>query len=213
MSEDAVKEAIKSIFVAPEVVAKVVETVVPGKRPAGWSRKSNATYYNEHCALQLKQVLDAMSVDRQDRIYRYDEWKHLSPTTVYIRINQSLNYLLDRLDPDKKYKDMCQRICIRRSRQHNGVVIQFLEEYRATDTSSFLPSAVIPNAQAPKWKDKMEKWIEESVPGDKPFVQENLMLSNDDIRELKLQFAGVKNIAASITARSVKLIKIVPQSL
>jgi hypothetical protein len=179
---------------------------VHGNKPSGWSRRSNATYYREAYALQMKATIDAMWEDRQDRFYSYETWKHMSHNSVYLRINQSIRYLVDNLDPEHKYARFMQMVSITRER-NKGVKITFNEEYRFADTSSFSPAPVIPQSETPKWKQKIETWLEESEPGDKPFILEGLMLSAEEVRELKLQFAGLKNVGASISASTIRLIK------
>lgn len=203
---DEIRNKIREIFVSPELSAKVVDIVVHGNRPNGWSRRSNATYYREQYALQMKSTIDQMWIDRQDRFYSYETWKHMSHNSVYLRLNQSLRYLVDNLDPDKKYARFLQMVSITRER-NKGVKITFNEEFRHADTSSFSPAPVIPKSEAPKWKQKIEMWLEESEPGDKPFLLEGLMLSPEEVREVKLTFAGLKNVGASISHSTIRLIK------
>jgi hypothetical protein len=210
MSED-IKEQIKKIFGSPETSAKMIDLLVTGKKPSGWSRRSTATYYGESYALQVKKTLDAMLVDRQDRIFRYDNWSHMSHNSVYLRINQSIRYLLEELDQDHTYAKLMRMIAITRER-NQGVKLTFKEEFRNGDASTFEAAPVVPASEAPKWKQKIELWLEESEPGDKPFVLDNLMLSQDEVKELKLQFLGLKNVIPSITAQCVKLMKINPPS-
>ena len=205
MSDD-IKNKIREIFVSPELSSKVVDIVVHGNKPSGWSRRSNATYYREPYALQIRDTIDAMWADRQDRLFRYSDWKHMSHNSVYLRINQSIRYLVDNLDPDHKYARFLQMVAITRER-NIGVKITFNEEYRFSDTSTFSPSPIIPKSEAPKWKQKIETWLEESEPGDKPFILEGLMLTPEEIKDLKLQFAGLKNVGASISGSTIRLIK------
>ena len=180
--------------------------VTNGRRPQGWSRKSNATYYKSVYAEQFIKVLDAMFDDRQDRMYRYDQWKHMTPASVYLRVNQSIRYLLDNMDPDQKYAKLLDMICITRER-NVGVKLTFREEFR-NGSSEFSPSSVVPAAEMPRWKQRIEDWLNECEPGGKPFILENLLLSPEEVRDLKLEFVGITNVMSSITSNSIKLIKV-----
>jgi len=120
-NESTVKEAVEKLFVNPEQSKAVLAALVPSKRPAGWSRRSRATYYTEEYAMQVKRVLDNILQDKQDRLWRYEDWKQFSPTTVYLRINQSLRYLLDYMDADGRYKKLMSTLEIYRDRSAKGI--------------------------------------------------------------------------------------------
>ena len=202
-----INEQIKKIFVSPELSAKVADVLIEGKKPSGWSRRSTATYYGQQYAIQIKAVLDAMMADKQDRWYYYKEWPHMSHTSVYLRINQSLRYLLEVMDPDHRYSTFMSTVAITRER-NVGVKLTVKEEYRDGALKTFIPVAIVPSLELPKWKQKIEKWLEESEPGDKPFILEGLMLTSEEVKNLKIEFLGLSNIISSITSSSIKLIKI-----
>jgi hypothetical protein len=206
MNDEEIKKRVDALFVNPDTTKRVVD-IITNNKPDGWSRRSNATYYKECYAIQAKKVLDAMAADRKDRIYRYDVWKHMTPASVYLRVNQSMRFLTEHLDEDRTYTRLLETISVTRER-NIGVKLTFLEEFRDKDTATFMPDSVIPAVEIPKWKEAMEDWLETSDVGDKPFVQTNLMLTADEIREIKLQFVGVTNIMASITSQAIKLVKI-----
>lgn len=205
---DEVKNAIKSIFVNPVTASKAVDMLVHShKKPQGWSRRSNAPYYKERYALQLKEVLDAMIEDHQVRLYRYSEWPGMSPQSLYLRINQSIRYLCDCMDtPEHKYARFCETLVLSRER-NIGVRIEIRNGLETSD-HVFAPSSVVPQYEAPRWRQKIETWLEEAEPEHGPLLIENLMLSPDEVRELKLQFAGLQNVQVSITATTIKLLKV-----
>lgn len=208
MSDLNAEERLKKIFKDPVQQAKVVDHVVHNK-PLGWSRRSNAPYFKEEYALQLKEVVDQMLIDRQDVCYSYDDYlKHygIARETLYLRINQSKRYLLEFLDPDKIYAKFFERAQINRERGI-GVTIKFIPEFRSGE-SDFKPRAIEPPEQKAKWQKEMERWLEESEPGDDPFYKDKLALSPEEIGTIKLQLRPLVNVLASITAHTIKLVKI-----
>lgn len=206
MSDDTVKEAIKKIFVHPEVSERAVDLLVPNHaKPRGWSRRSNAPYFKECYAIQLRVEIDKMIEDGQNRVYMYDQWPHMTPTSVYLRINQGLRYLTTFMDPDGKYGKFLERVAITRKRNY-GVELKLITD--TTGVKDFAPQQVVPSTETPRWKQRIEDWLEKSEPGGEPFVLTNLMLSPDEVRELKLQFHGLTSVQHSITATTIKLLKL-----
>src|SRR4051812_14140417 len=99
MSEEVdkeIKKRIEGIFPNPQTASAIVDLVVH-KRPKGWSRKSNATYYKEIYAKQMKESVDKMIETGNRLVYKYEVWcneddGNMSPGTLYLRINQSIRY-------------------------------------------------------------------------------------------------------------------------
>lgn len=206
MSDETIKDTIKKIFVNPEVSQRAVDLLVPSKnKPQGWSRRSNAPYFKEEYALQMKLELDKMMVDQQDRVYHYDKWPHMTPNSVYLRINQSLRYLTTFLDPNGIYARFLQSVSVKRKRGY-GVEMKFISHLLGTN--EFSPQSVVPSAETPRWKQRIEEWLERSEPGSEPLIIENLMLTLEEVRALKLEFAGLQTVQHSITATTIKLIKV-----
>jgi len=207
-SPDSPENRLKKIFVDPKHQAKIVDYLVHGK-PSGWSRKSNAPYYREEYALQLKKVADQMMTDRQDVFYPYDDYLEqygISRETLYLRINQSKRYLLEQLDPDHIYARFFERVRIERERGV-GIMIRFIPEFR-DGPSDFKPRTIEPVEQKYKWQKDMDIWLEESNPGDEPFYKDKLALSPEEITALKIQLKTLSNVLSSITVHTIKLVKI-----
>lgn len=209
-THEEIKKALQDMLGTETGAKKVVEALADKQdKPAGWGRRSSASYYNEVYAEQSKKVLDEMMIDRKDRLFSYGAWPHLSAQSVYLRVNQSLRFLVDHADKDGVYRKFLSMISITRER-NLGVKLTFIEEFRNGPGSTFAPTIVVPSSDVAKWKQRMETWLEDSEPGEAPFVVNNLLLSPDEIKDLKLEFAGLKSVLASISATSVKLIKINP---
>lgn len=205
MNNDDIKNRLKEIFPSPEVASAVVDLVVKGEKPQGWSRRSNAPYFKKIYAEQIKREVDKMIETKSSIVFRYSVWcndNRMSPSTLYNRINQSIRYLVEKMDHDNYYQHWYESVKVER-RTKVGVVIEYIAGMESDEGFSAEP--IMSREQMPLWKRKMEEWLE----GDSiiPFVQEGLALTPDEILELKQQFAQLTSVAASITSSVIKIIK------
>ena len=201
--QPTISSQLRKIFQDPIVTKKVVDVITQDdSKPIGWGRRSRAPYYKEAFALNLKKAIDGMIESQQDVVYDYkyfrDNWG-LSKNTVYLMVNQSQRYLLERMDPDKKYERFFETAKV--TVVHGaGVAIRFNREHIAS-------RPVEPEAEGPKWKQEMDEFLENAQPGE-TYKQEKLCLSDTERQELEIMLAGVSGIMCSITAGSVKIVKI-----
>ncbi len=200
-----IKERLQSIFPDPATAASVVDLVVHAKKPRGWHRKSNAPYYKEVYALQIKRDIDRMIADegRSSITYRYAIWcgedSNMSPKTLYARINQAVRYLVERLDtPDKRYAKWHDSVRVE-SKQKIGIVISY------APTDNYVAEMSVSREMAPLWKQKMDHWLESDEC--KPFIQEGLLLSPEEIKAIKEELGQLSFVQASITSSTIKIVK------
>jgi len=184
-------------------VAKQIVNLVVKKRPSGWSRRSYATYYKLVYAEWLLKDIDAMIADRKRRVYRYADFPKISPSSLYLRINQALMYILDSengLDPDYKYAKFRQQVSIKRIARE-GIVLEFDEIFEIERGADIC----VGSHDTPKWKKKMDEYLE----GDdiNPFHQQGLVLTEDEIAQIELELSGLENILYSVSSKEIKIIK------
>jgi hypothetical protein len=184
-----------------KTAAAIVNLVVGKKKPPGWSRKSYATYYKESYALWLKKDLDQMIADRQSVVYRYDKWPRVRPSALYQRIIQALMYVLDELDPDGTYKRLREQIRITRP-NGVGVVLSFDEVLEGQPQGERFVGA----AEKPRWYKKMFDYLEDMEIVE-PFHIDKLMLTPEEVEQIKAELDGLSNIMFSVTSREIKIIK------
>ena len=173
------------------------------KRPVGWSRKSNAPYYNVRYATWLKKDVDAMIIDKRPRIYRYETFKSVSSSSLYARINQALLYLCEKMDDaNDTYKNFKHSVRVERERGV-GVTIMF---HGIEDTNAGA-DVFVPDCDKPKWMLKMDAWLESSESNLPPFHQQQLALSPEAIAELELMLSEIAGILYTVTPSEIKIIK------
>ena len=204
---EKIQQRFKDVIPDSHTASKVVDLIVHN-RPQGWSRKSNATYYKDKYAKQLKEVADEMIANNKERCFRYKTWCNedtgMTENTLYTRINQSIRYLIDFLDtPEHKYAQWYENVNITRDRGV-GVVIKFIVGMSGAD--SFKPDEVQPKENTPVWKQQMDDWLE----GDssRPFCVEGLTLTPQEIVDLTTDLDKLSNVQASVKSESVKIIRV-----
>lgn len=207
-------QSLKKVLNNSELTAAVVRAVVNDK-PQGWSARSQAPYFKREYALRLKAVLDGMIEDRKDVLYEYSYWREkfrMSPTTLYTMINQSRLYLLERMDTeDRHYARIFSMVEIKR--KHGvGVVIRFNQSSVAMMVEDFKPRTIEPESNAPVWREKIDRFLEESQPGEQLNIV-RLALTPDEIRSVKVMLAQVTDVMASVTCGHIKLIKTTGEQL
>lgn len=170
-------------------------------RPKNWSRKANAPYYKERFALQFKQVLDEMLVDKLDVEYKFSDFPNLSRTSLYLMVNQSKLYLLEQLDPNGQYAAFCQ--CVVITKEKTGIRISLCRDVR--DGGNYRPSKVVPKDC--KWRDDMEDFLASDDPEKKIFVMDKLSLNPDEVAELEATLGVLDNIVFNITGDKIKIVK------
>lgn len=208
-TDKEIKKRIEGIFPHPSTASAMVDLIVH-KRPRGWSRKSNATYYKEIYAKQMRESIDTMIASGNRLIYRYETWCNedhgdMSPSTLYLRINQSIRYLIEQMDTDEhKYAKWYETVRI--SREKNvGVIVEFIPGL--ANESGFKPDVIEPkDIGRPPWERQMDEWLESN--NNSPFVKEGLALAPEEIVTIKIKLQQLSNVMANVTSSSIKIVKV-----
>lgn len=204
-TEQAIKDKLESIFPSPEIASKVVNLIVHN-RPAGWSRRSNAPYYKEVYAKQLKAEVDKMLENKKPLCFRYSTWCNtntgMSHQTLYNRINQSIRYLIEQMDIDNKYRNWSDMVRVERM-PGVGIIISFIPGL--LEDESFRADEIEPRDTMPIWKREMEDWLEsDSI---KPFCKEGLALTPQEVIDITTSLGTLTNVQASVTSKAIKIIR------
>jgi hypothetical protein len=88
-----------------------------------------------------------------------------------------------------------------------GILISYVYGIGETaDHGTFQAVQVEESNSLPAWRVRMEDWLEGDE--EKPFVQENLCLTPNEILALKTQLGGLTSVVASVKSNSVKIVRI-----
>lgn len=178
-------------------------------RPRNWSRKSSSPYFREKFAIDFRDnCLEPMIEDKQTRIYYYEEWPSLKPSSLYNKIIQSKLYLLEYLDLEKKYATFCRAVYIK-PKKGVGIVVSvmkdIIDEMIAENPKPFRPSLL--SSGADNWHNRVMDYIENGKVGE-PLVLKNLALEETDIAQLTIELSALTNFALSVQTSYIKLVKI-----
>lgn len=173
------------------------------KRPRTSSKMSNFSYYREPFGLQMKVALDTMMETRRDCIWRYSNYPELSPSSLYQRINQSLNFLLREMDHEGKYAAIRDMIVISRKDNKSGIVMAFIRD--KLEGREFKPDFIGEEEKVLQWREEIDKFLDDP---DKTVLHlKNLALTYGEIQTIQNSFLGVEGIICVVTEREIKVVK------
>lgn len=208
---DNFEDKMKKVFMNPTVQNAVVDAIVTN-RPAGWGRRSIAPYFKEKYGLEMKKVIDDMMQDGQPVLFEYEEFQRKfgqSPETLYLRINQSLRYLMEKLDDsDKTYGRFVERLHVFKKRRV-GIIMELAPTLTGDTKFDLTPKKIEPTTSEPKWKEELQQYLETAQPGAAPFLREKLCLNPEEIQQVKDSLAPLGNsVLHSVTSYSIKVIRV-----
>lgn len=207
-TDQQIADRLHSIFPDEETKNRVVD-LVTSVRPKGVSRRCHYPYYKRFYADEIKKQIDKMIESKMTIIYRFETWdKVCSRDTLYKRVNQSIRYLLDNLDPNRVYANWYQVVNVHRNYKVMGVAIEFIPEMRGGDIQQpFTGELITPQeSTTPKWRTDMDSWLESDSA--RPFVKERLALSEQEVKDLKMELALLRGIISSIKATGINIIRV-----
>lgn len=196
--------AVREIFKDPAQQRLVVDALLV-KRPVGYSRRSNLPYYNETFGAHLKETADVMISTRCDQCFFFKDFPNVKPVTLYLRIWQSIKYLVERMDNENRtYLTWQSQIDISR-KPHTGILLAWKEPFRDAVPCPFKPRPVIPKSAVPTWKKDIEDFLADGSKS--KFFIDGLALTPEQMKELKDSFALVQGLLVVVRSNEVKLIK------
>ena len=203
-TDHTIKERLSQIFANPET-AQAIASTISSPRPAGWGRKSSAPYFKRCYALEIQEAINKQLQTGGDIVYRYDtycEALNISERTLYARINQSLLFLCERMDAEGIYKRWYDSVDISQ-KPGLGVTISIA---KIDESRQLKPEFVVPLKDLPVWRRDLEDWLESD--NDRPYAQEQLALSAEQVVQIKEELASLIGIMAYITPSSIKIIRV-----
>lgn len=199
------------ISVTPERYRKLLQ-FENRTRPNGWSNKSMSSYYKEEIGQEMKGVFDGIINDGQPRYYYFQEaaTKGLMPATLYTRINQSIRYLTERLDPTGIYSKLWKTggIMVTKVKGvgyaiHKGgsIISDGIQPHVPTGE----PQAMSISAPTAKWRTELDEFVKNSQPGDE-FCRDRLYLERQQILSLDSEFQGLDKFIGSFTSSKIYVV-------
>lgn len=171
------------------------------KKPRGWGRRSRSPYYTNKNALGLKKLIDAMIETRQEIHIPYvQDGASLSPQSLYLKINQGINYILEFYDEEMLYQTWREETEVKRD---NPSFIRI--RYREGGCS---PSGALIAMESKEkiWLRDLEEWLEsDSV---EPYIREGLKMTPEQADTLAIELRTLKGIEFAVGPTFIKGIKV-----
>lgn len=200
MSTEAT-QAVRSFFQNPAVANAVVNSVIK-KRPVTWGKTSNASYYNIKYAKHIQPFVDKAIASKQDMVFLYSQYPQLSAKTLYLRINQSLLFLVDCLDDDtlkyQQYKNMTE------CKIEPGIGLRFTYLLMYQNDGMPDPIMVSPQSKSFIWREKIDLFLDD--PKSTELFIDKLLLTPDQIDDVRASLI-LDGIISSVNAHHIKIIK------
>lgn len=149
-------------------------------RPNSYSPGSNAPYYKEEFALDLKPAIDAIIAQNQPMLWRYAKMPRLSKQTIKAKILQALAYLAEHMDtPEGTYSRFREFSQIRT----NTIGVELVPIDPTIDESSsmaanFEPVGVKENRK--KWREELDEFMENGEVG-QMFKNRECLLTDEEV--------------------------------
>lgn len=174
------------------------------KRPAGWDKKSVSSYFNNHNAQWMIGNIKKMMDSRKELFFDCKVF-NLSLNSLYHKVNQSIRFMIERLDKDRIYSNWYSDVVIRKEKGAGAARSGVRIFYRETGVS-IEPELVEPELEIPRWHRKMDEWLESNDV--EPFIMEGLNLTSDMVSGFKKQLSSLGGIEFSVTSNSIKIIRV-----
>lgn len=188
-SVPATPEQIRQVLMNTRL-AKAVSGLPSKKTPHNWSYRSSSPYYKEYYGKELKGVFDRLAAGGPPEVFSFSDGrqKNMLPGTVYLRVNQSILYLLEQLDTeDDYYKKLRKRIVVER-KLGLGIKLSLRPDGITEDAKSFKPMTEHQMVtEAPRWKRILLEWVSNANVGDE-YDKEGLSLTASEVKELEVEF-------------------------
>lgn len=203
-----IRERLNTIFPSAEAAARIA-SLIASKRPVGVTRKCYYPYYREYYAMQIKESIDKQILTRERIVWLYAEFcPEISENSLYCKVNQSIRYLIDFLDPNGTYAMWRKVVDVKRDKVAKGIVIDYILEFRkGNEGKSFGGTMVQPReTTTPKWRIEMDNWLESD--STKPFHVRGLLLSEKEIIDLKMELKELVNLLVDVKAHEISIVRI-----
>jgi len=167
--------------------------------PNRYKTGSSSTYYKEKYANQVRKIIDQIANDPDHKSLLLDASKlGTSKNTLQQRIFQSLGYLKDRLDDDKKYAALTENIVVKRHMR--GVVFSWvrddLDAFEVEETEEERPDV--------SWRDKLDLFVDHATEGSQ--LELKLALTDDELLELKSMLYDLREKFVPLAVTSSRLL-------
>jgi hypothetical protein len=211
MSEE-IKKLQESIAKVDSV--KLINTLagdVKSRRPRESRRLLRMTYYRERFAKQMQMIIDDMMKEHkngihEDRFFAYAAYENiLNKNSLYLKINQSMSYLKNELDPEGIYNEFSEIILIKR--MADGIRISYQRDI-VEGTEADLVATKILTAEEQKnvYTEKIDEFLEKGKEGEELLITK-LHLTEEELEKIEASICQLENIVYKLFPNRIWMVK------
>ena len=162
--------------------------------------RRNQPYYNEKTAREVQRAIDYMMKEKKSIEFPSSLRPSLKLSSFRNVLSQGLIYLIDNLDPDKRYKNFRREFEINTDEAHKCIAFSLIDKdmnlsFREVKTSSSFDDVKV-------W---IEKFIKETVPGQKIEMPNEAVMPFDLTEEQVFDLKEVCDKAGSVRSIITKV--------
>lgn len=158
--------------------------------------RRNQPYYNEKTAREVQRAIDYMIKEKKSIEFPSSLRPSLKLSSFRNVLSQGLIYLIDNLDPDKRYKNFRREFEINTDEVHKCIAFSLIDKdmnlpFREVKTSSSFDDV----------KEWMEKYMKEMMPGQKIEMPNISVMAFDlteeqvfDLKQICDKAGGFRNV-------------------
>lgn len=194
---DTPSEHITVTFPDKQTASRIVDLIVR-KKPHGWGRRSYATYYRPEYGEWLRKELQPILDTGEPQVFRLTG--RYTMNSLYLLINQAFTYLREEVIDKDKWIELWEKVKVEKHKGV-GVIISIKEPPKDLPTGENF----VPKTETPKWRRELNDYLS----GDeiRPFHKDRLVLTNEEVNQIKIELDGLENIQFSINNKEIKIIK------
>jgi len=166
------------------------------------TKRAKQSYYSERFALELKPTLDALIEKHEPVQFLVSEHPNLTVRTLYLKLYQPWQWLMD-FHPDKaKYRQLKQETIIQQKANHS---VRILFESQLTTLTPKPIDANVDNFV--KLQNKITEFLMMPIDKDQMFDERKCSLNDDQMALIRESLVGLPNIANIIEPSRVRIMR------
>lgn len=172
-----------------------------GGKPRANPNRGGYVYYNEETAMMIKGILDALHANPDSQQFWVSDG--IQPSTMYSQWYHGKKYLVDHMDENGFYKTFLQKVRSRKfvNKTQKGIIFQ------CRSKSVLRPIKLQAIERSPVWRQKIDAFLSEAVPGDK-LKMDGLLLTEADQNEVREILENDEKFMYNISPKHVTIFRV-----
>jgi hypothetical protein len=197
-------QGLQELLRSPSAKDAFVNRVAGKTIPQG--NRNAMPYYKPRFARMVQITIDKMLEDKKNRVFRYEDFKYNTESTLYNKIYQGFLYLVDNLDSNLKYAKARDDITIFKGK--DGIRLEIIDVCLEKELSVPIDEGPVNKRE---WKAKLQDFIDNSQENQKLQIK-NVSLTKEEMEECEMMLAGLEqSFISRISGTEILVLHITPE--